>query len=281
MALCEKVLMVVFLGVMAIPAQAQTPKWKVYLAQGDTLYKNENIAGAIKAYSKSIDAGKLKEKDCYAALYKRAICYYSTNEFVKALKDLEQFIPMFPEAPRPKLLKAFIYRELDDEDNQLASLTEAMDLRLVNADLLKWRGTLYFQKDDFIRSSRDFYQARELEDESYVETFLGLCHYNLKQMDSAFVCFNKSIELDPMYMPAYLYAGSISLEEGNKEMGLKYINLALRLDSKNKEALFYKGAALIELEKIDEGCSCLNRAFYAGMDEAGDYLKEYCFDAEN
>ena len=71
------------------------------------------------------------------------------------------------------------------------------------------------------------------------------------------------------------------MEGGDNYTGLKYINLALRLDPKNKQALFYKGAALIELEKIDEGCSCLNRAFYAGMDEAGDYLKEYCFEVED
>ena len=124
-------------------------------------------------------------------------------------------------------------------------------------------------------------QAREIEDEAYVETFLGLCYYNQQKLDSAFICFNKSIELDPMYIPAYLYAGSIALENDDSNTGLKYINLALRLDSKNKEALFYKWAALIELKKIDEGCSCLNRAFYAGMDEAGDYLKEYCFDVED
>ena len=101
------------------------------------------------------------------------------------------------------------------------------------------------------------------------------------ELDSAFISFNKSIELDATYLPAYLYAGSVALEEGDNLLGLKYLNLALRLDPKNKEALFYKGAALIELKRVDEGCGCLNRAFYAGMDEAGDYLKEYCYEVED
>lgn len=280
-ALRETILILIFTGVIVVPAVAQTPKWKTFLAEGDTLYKQEKISAAIKAYTKSIDAGKLKEKDCYSALYKRAICYYSIGEFNKALKDLQAFIPMFPEAPRPRLLQAFIYRELEDEDNQLNSLTEAIDLHLVNSDLLKWRGTLFFHKEDFINAKKDFLLARDLEDEAYVETFIGLCEYNLENLDSAFISFNKSIELDPMYIPAYLYAGSIALENGNSEWGLKYLNLALRLDPKNKEALFYKGAALVELDRVDEGCSCLNRAFYAGMDEAGDYLKEYCFVVED
>jgi hypothetical protein len=39
--------------------------------------------------------------------------------------------------------------------------------------------------------------------------------------------------------------------------------------------------ALVEMEKLEEGCKCLNRAFYAGMDDAGDYLEAHCFGNEN
>ena len=38
-----------------------------------------------------------------------------------------------------------------------------------------------------------------------------------------------------------------------------------------------KGVALVELEKLDEGCRCLNKSFYSGYDEADGYLKEYCY----
>jgi Flp pilus assembly protein TadD len=88
---------------------------------------------------------------------------------------------------------------------------------------------------------------------------------------------NKSIELDATYLPAYLYSGTFSLEQADYERAITYLNLALRLDPTNPSALFYKGVALIELDRRDEGCSCLNRAFYAGEDGAGDYLKENCY----
>ncbi len=260
---------------------SQEPKWKAYLAEGDTLYKHEDFKGAIKAFTKSISASKLKDKEAYNALYKRAVSYYSIGEFENALSDLDVFIPMFPDSPRPKLLKAFIYRELGDEDQQLRFLEEAIELHMINVQLLKWRGTLYLQKNEFNKSKEDFLRARELEDDGEIETYLGLVYYNLQLPDSAFISFNKSIELDAMYSPAYLYAGSVALESGDNSLGLQYLNLALRLDPKNKEAQFYKGVALIELKKIDEGCSCLNRAFYSGMDEAADYLKEYCYEVED
>ena len=267
-------------------ALAQAPRWKAVEAEADTLYNHQDFAGALKLYSKAIDANKLKDgqyedKDVYNCLYKRAVCYYSTQEYTKALKDLELFSPVYPKAPQPRLLKAFIYRELNDIDKQLVNLQEAMELIPPNADYLKWRGLLYLQKNDYVHAIKDVKAARDFQDDPEVQTYLGLCYYNLDKKDSAYMSFNKAIEMDATYIAPYLYAGSVSLQDGAYDRSLEYLNLALRLDPKNKEALFYKGAALVELKKFDEGCSCLNRAFYAGFDDAVDYLKEYCYEVEN
>ena len=266
--------------------QAQAPKWKAFEAEADTLYNHQDFAGALKLYTKAIEStkfkdGKYEDQDVYNCLYKRAVCYYSTQEYNKALKDLELFSPVYPKAPQPKLLKAFIYRELNDIDNQLVNLQEAMELIPPNPDYLKWRGLLYLQKNDYAHALRDVLSAKGFQDDPEVQTYLGLCYYNLDKKDSAYISFNKAIEMDATYIAPYLYAGSVSLQDGSYERGLEYLNLALRLDPKNKEALFYKGAALVELKRMDEGCRCLNRAFYAGFDDAADYLKEYCYEVEN
>ncbi len=260
---------------------AQVPKWKQIEAKGDTLYKQKEFKGAIKFYNKAISLNGLKDKEAYRTVYKRAVCFYSTGDFQKALKDLEVFIPQYPSLSQAYILKAFIYRELGDDENQLTNLETAMQLQPADPELLKWRGLLYLQKSDYLRTKNDMLQARQFQDDSEIETYLGLSYYNLDKKDSSLTSFNKSIELDATYMPAYLYAGSISLEEGSFDLALQYINLALRLDPKNKEAIFYKGVGLVELKRIDEGCSFLNRAFYLGMDEAAGYLKEYCYEVED
>ncbi|QLH31908.1 MAG: hypothetical protein HWD62_05205 [Cyclobacteriaceae bacterium] len=59
---------------------------------------------------------------------------------------------------------------------------------------------------------------------------------------------------------------------------MKFLDVALRLDPENLQALFYKGIALVELKREDEGCRCLNKAFYDGVDDAADYLKQYCYE---
>lgn len=274
------------LSLVSIVTFSQVPKWKAWEVQGDTLYDRQDYKGAIKFYGKVIDGSKPKgnkfeDKEIYPVVYKRAVCYYNTMEFDKALQDLEAFIPVFPGSPQPILLRAFIYRELGDDDKQLSSLQEAMALEPPNPDLLKWRGLLYLQMNDFKNAKKDALHARELQDDPEVETYLGLAYFNLGQKDSSFVSFSKAMELDATYLPAYLYAGSVSMEDGNYDLSLQYLNLALRLDPKNKEAMFYKGLTLIELKRIDEGCRCLNNAFYSGFDDAADYLKEHCFEVED
>jgi hypothetical protein len=59
------------------------------------------------------------------------------------------------------------------------------------------------------------------------------------------------------------------------------LNLGMRVDPENPALLFYKGVALVELEKIDQACSCLNKAFYMGYDDASGYIEEYCYKVED
>ena len=273
---------VIFLGVFffifcAGVIQAQNPKSQAWKVKGDTLLNRQEFKGALKYYSKIIAASKQKDGFVYEAIYKRAVCFYSLGDFENALNDLEIFIQANLSFSQAYLLRAFVYRELGDSENQLMALQEAMNLRLVNTDLLKWRATLFLDKGDYAPAKRDILEVRKSETDAELETYLGLAYYNLNYPDSALIALNKSIELDVNYLPAYFYAASFCLQDEQYDLALKYVNVALRLDPKNSTALFYKGVALVEKKDLDEGCSCLNKAFYLGYDDAGEYLKEYCY----
>jgi len=278
--------LLVFLLAISTGLHAQSKKHMAWTVEGDTLYNRGEYAGAIALYTKVLDAnkpksGKYTDRGFYGILYRRAVSYYRLDQFDKALADLAVFEPEYPRSPQPKLLKAFIYRELDDEDKQLENLEAAMALQAPNPDFLKWRGLLKLRKDHVEDAKKDLIAARSMEDDAEVESYLGLCYRETGQADSAFISFNKAIELSPTWISVYLYAGSAALQDGDYELSIEYLDLALRLDSKQSDALFYKGVALIEMKRMEEGCRCLNRAFYGGSDDAGDYLSEYCFGSGN
>lgn len=256
-------------------AQTQWSKWET---DADTLMNHEDFAGAAVLYSKIISECQFKEKSDYRFIYKRAVSYYSGNKFDSALVDMNRFVPEFPESVQGRILRALIYRQKGDIDHQLDDLQKAIDLRGDNTKWIRWRGELLAEKGDFKAAKKDLEGTKLFEDDAELETTLGFIHYSLGNLDSALVCINKAIVLDVNYAPSYLYAGSFCLQDENFELALKYLELALRVDPANRTALFYKGVSLVELNKTDEGCRCLQKAFNAGEDDAVEYLKQYCFD---
>jgi tetratricopeptide (TPR) repeat protein len=277
-----KKLIIVIAGVFTmLSAHAQVPKWKAWEIEADTLMSRQDFTGASKLYTKVIDASKLKERTDYSALYKRGVAFYSQGDFKNAVSDMDRFIPQFPESFQARILRALCYRELGETDKQLVDVEEALTLSGGDPQILKWRAGLLIEKEEFNKGIEDLLLVRQMQDDPEAELNLGFAYYSIDKRDSALIAINKAIELEPTFMPAYLYGSSFSLEEAHYELAIKYINVALMLEPTNATALFYKGVALMELKKEDEACSCLRKAFYAGQDDAGDYLMQYCYGVED
>ncbi|MGC4022681.1 MAG: hypothetical protein QM734_12405 [Cyclobacteriaceae bacterium] len=257
--------------------QSEITKWE---SEADTLLNHQDFSGAIALYTKIIDATKLKDKSDYKVLYKRAVSYYSSQDLEHALTDVNLFITEFPENPRPRILRALIYRHKEDVDNQLIDLQKAIDLGSENPQLIYWRGTLMLAKSEFEKAKKDLLYAKNFNDDAELETHLAMAYRSTGKSDSAFVCLNNAIVMDVNYPSTYIYASSFCIEDENYELALKYVNLGLRVEPANATVLFYKGVSLIELKRINEGCSCLRKAFEAGEDDAEGYLKEFCYDIE-
>jgi tetratricopeptide (TPR) repeat protein len=265
---------------LAVHAQ-EIDKRRAMETEADTLMSHEDFAGAAKLYTKVIEESKLTERQDYRALYKRSVAYYSQGDFKNALSDMERFIPQFADSYQARILRALCYRELGETDKQLEDVEKAVELSGGDPQLLKWRAGLLVEKKEFKHAIDDLLLVRQLQDDPEAEVNLGFAYYSMEKKDSALIAINKAIELEPTFLPAYLYGGSFSLEEENYELAIKYLNVALILEPSNANALFYKGVALMELKKEEESCSCLRKAFNAGQDDAGDYLKEYCYGIDN
>ncbi|MCW5910795.1 MAG: tetratricopeptide repeat protein [Cyclobacteriaceae bacterium] len=257
---------------------AQNPKWTAWETEADTLMGREEFKKAVALYTKIIKASGLKQKENYRPLYKRAVAYYSMGQWQPAIADISKFIPEFPQSYQARILRALVYRELEDTDNQLIDVEAALELSGGDPQLLRWRGSLLMEKEEYRLAINDFRLIAQIQDDPEVEMNLAMAYYSIEELDSAIIAVNKAIELDGAYGPAYFYGGAFMLEKENYEQALKFLDVALRLDPENLQALFYKGISLVELKREEEGCRCLNKAFYGGVDDAADYLKQYCYE---
>ena len=271
------ILFLLLVSVLSVDAQTSSAKWKVFETEGDTLLNRQDFTGAIEKYNKVVEISKLKDAESKGVLYKRAICFYSVGQFQKALDDLQIFIPEYPGFPRAKLLRAFINRELGDVPAQLKDINELLELSPGNPDLLKFKATIFLSTEQYAEAKVALLEIQKFANDEEIETQLGFVYNALGDPDSAFVHFEAALNINAGYTPAYMYISSVCLEQEAYEMALTYLDLALRLEPENQQLLFYKGIALAETDNLDEGCRLLSKVFYGGLDQAGDYLKQYCY----
>lgn len=274
-------LVAIVLPIALVQGQSKPSKQSIAEALGDTLLQQENFEGALKQYNKVAKSSKLKDKEARQILYKRSLCYFYLGDFEKGLSDLDIFIPENEHFIRARILRAFIYRELGNDERQLEDLNEILKGDQFNIDLLKWRAGLLVQMGKNREAVSELKKIKAFGTDEEVELYIGLSYYGLEEPDSAITHFDEAIAINGGFLPAYQYAGTLAIEQGANELALSYINLALMLEPDNIQLVFYKGIALVQVDKKDEGCRLLTKAFYNGIDDAGDYLKEFCYQSEN
>ena len=247
------------------------------------LIQNEQYAEAIPPLNKIIAATGLKTHEDYKALYRRAICYFYLEEFQLALNDLNLFIPEFNSIPQPYIMRALIYRSLNESRKQISDLNVALSLPAQEdlSKLFRWRAAALMSLNSYDSAAQDIRNSMRAEADAEGYAYLGFIQFNQDKYDSALRSINSAIEVDYTYLPGYLYATSFCLQKSDYNQALMYSNLGLLVDDQNPDLLFYKGVALIELNREDDACRYLNKAFYLGNDDAGDYLSQYCYPTEN
>jgi len=262
-----------------LSAQSDQKKNETLLVQADTLLGREDFAGALSLYSKVVEKSKFQSTDEYRVLYKRAYCYYSLGEYENALADINRYIDKVPDE-QAKLMRAYINQELEDYDGQLKDLNEFITSNPGNPEMLRWRASVLMEMERYNDARKDLRLLLQYQESPELKAYLGLSYYYQDDPDSAIVIFDQVIASNPQFTEAYLYASSLSLEQEAYDLALDYADRGLAVDPKNPTLIFYKGIALVEKEKTNEGCKCLTEAFKSGMDDAADYLKNYCYGVE-
>lgn len=263
--------------VCGITAHAQfSKKVDQRVVEADTLMGRQDFAGALNLYTKVIESSRMATPQELHVLYKRAYCYYSLQRFDEALSDINHYIEQTDDL-QAKLLRAYIYQELGRTDDQLNDINALAQSSPDNLDILRWRASVLMDAEKYKEARHDIQKIMMIDRSPDIVGFLGLTYYYDNDPDSALMIFDRVLASHPDHMQTYVYAASLALEEESFPLALNYISKGLQHDPDHGTLIFYKGIALVESEKTDEGCRCLAKAFAAGTDDAGAYLKQYCY----
>ncbi len=280
-----RIIRVALLYFLVLPAYAQRPDEAVlegFIRDGYQLMQEEKFDEALEKFSKAIKASGLQEPQDFHALYFRAVCYFYAGDPRPAIADIDQYVTRFSNSAQPFLLRASCYRQLEDVDGQLRDLNIALSKPPEGGDdfdpqIYRWRGGLLLDRQRYDSAMMDINRSLSIRKDPEGLSMKGFAFYNKGEYDSALVSINQAIELDYTFTSSYLYGASFCLQEDEFNKALTYADLGLRVDDRNYRLWFYRGIALVETGRIDQGCSALNKAFYNGIDDAGGYLSEYCY----
>jgi tetratricopeptide (TPR) repeat protein len=166
---------------------------------------------------------------------------------------------------------------LKDYEAQLTDLNELISLNPDNPEMIQLRVSVLMESEKYAEAKKDILKLLSYQSSPELKLYLGLTYYYLENPDSALIIFDEVIKEKPEFTQPYMYAASLCLDEEAYELALTYIDKGLQAEPTNSTFIFYKGIALVETDHEKEGCRCLTKAFNAGMDDVGDYLKEYCY----
>jgi len=199
------------------------------------------------------------------------------------LQFLDRFDGDMEMVPAPHLLRTYLYRELGQMEEVIKSVSRGLPYVPAEqlADFLQSRATAYAELDRFSEARADVRRILQLEESGGAQGLNAFILYQAGEYDSAMMAVNRAIELDYRTPNIYRYGASFCLQQEDNEKALVYLSLGLRVEPDDEVLLFMKGAILVEKGQLDSGCSCLNKAFYSGYEDAGDYLQEYCYPSDH
>jgi tetratricopeptide (TPR) repeat protein len=140
---------------------------------------------------------------------------------------------------------------------------------------LKVKAYYAIEEGDFRKAVDVLKQVTKTDVEA--ELMRGFAYYNLGEADSALYFFDRTLALNESYLPAYLYATALCLEQEAYPLALQYTSKGLALSPEDLNLRFYQGICEAELGNLDSACSHLAKAYYGGLSDAEGYLIQYCY----
>jgi tetratricopeptide (TPR) repeat protein len=250
--------------------------WEV---QGDTLLNRGDYKGAADLFTRLIKKTTFNSRADYDLFYKRGLAYFQAGDFENALRDANFYKGKTGDG-QANVLKVYIYQKIDNLDEALKQIDTLQQIYSEDAELIHWKVQLLMDANRYAEARPILQTSVKSDPDPKLKLWLGLCHYQLGEFNEAFGVFDELIATDPSMMEAYIYPASLCLEDSYNEKALEYCEKGLKQDAGDATLLFYKGVVLYELNQTEESCRYLARAFNKGVDDAGDYLKEYCYGVE-
>ncbi len=240
-----------------------------YNLRGIALRRNGDLARAIADQSTAIEINP-----AFASAYNsRGFVYRQQRDYDRALRDYNKAIELDPGYALAYLNRAFTQDIKDDPNRAIADLKQAIKLGGREFDYVFFS----LEPTEHNHVATLLTKAIERDARDAVAYYIrGLTSAAIDEQERAIADYNKAIELDPVYIDAYVARGrAYSSERYDDARALADYSKAIELDPKNARAYRARGSFYLD-QVSDHGDRALpdyNKAIELDPGDSEAYLQ--------
>lgn len=251
-------------GAIAWQTAARERDYRALLARGDTALHDDQIFGAIEAYSGAVAL----RPDSMLARLRRGETYQRRGDLEAAARDFRDAARLDPTAPRP-------LEELGDVLYQMQRFARAADvyeqcLRLDDRSsrvayklaLARYRDN---QRDAAIATLMQAVRQVDVPPETYY--LLGLCLRDARRPAQARQAFERAIAISPRFVPAHEELADLLAAAGRWTDAVAQLTTLAELDDRHVERRIALGLAQARAGHADPALLTLGRALEDAPDD--------------
>jgi len=231
---------------------------EAYIALAMLYETKKDLAGAIAQYEKVVSLSPANSK----TYYQLGRLYYETGRHDKALRQYELLVALSPKEVDAYIEWANVYLKEKKPLEAIRVLEHALEAGVDDADLylaLGFSAATAHQDDEALA----YYQkALDLRpDDPKIRFYIGSFYDQRKQKELAIRELREAIRLDASFAEAYNYLGYIFAEDSvNLDEAVLLIKKALESDPENGAYIDSLGWAYFRKGMLDEALRCLEKA---------------------
>lgn len=216
----------------------------VLIAMMTTSAQTRGIDNPVTKAVLEVYQGMLRQNpDDYMTWFRRANEYYRHDEYLKALKDINEAIQRTPLADadlryQEYMLRAGIYNQTGRKVEALADLNEACQLDPESYAAIYQRANTEYELENFAEAKTDYIRLQRLNSRS-AEAPLGLARIAIREnnLGSANEYLEQAVALDPNNPETYVRRSSVRKLMGNHNGAVDDLLLAISINSDYTKAI--------------------------------------------
>jgi tetratricopeptide (TPR) repeat protein len=186
-------------------------------------------------------------------LYLLGVCYLKTQQSDKARAAFAEIFSAPPDSAMAHLMLAKMMVRQKLEDRSVPEIQKALELdpRLPMAHFLL--GEIFLYQNDTPHALEEFKKELEINPTVWLVYWrLGDAYFRLEKYDEAEKVLKEALWLNDSFTGAYLLLGEVELKKGNLELGVGFLERALKLDPRNDYVHYSLARAYQQMGRTEE-----------------------------